>query len=130
MCQRIKPGEEETEPFFLPLRLPSFPPSPIRVFVRVWDLARRWDVLLLRRHILFQRLPHDVVDSLGARKLRLQPRNLILKFRRASIRSGRGKRIVLVLRSRSRSRVNEEFPVAEELLARVRGNGIMCRALS
>ena len=84
----------------------------------------------MSRHALHERLPHDVVDPLGARELRLQPRDLVLEFGRATIQSGRGKRIVLMLRSRSRSRLNEEFPIAEKLLARVRRNGLVRRALS
>jgi hypothetical protein len=108
----------------------------------VWvsrDPAKRWhlQVLPLRCHILHERLPHDVVYPLGARQLRLQPRDLILEFRRASIQSRRCKRGITVLvvprsimMSRSRSRLDEEFPIAEKLLARIRRDGIARRGLS
>lgn len=89
--------------------------------------------------ILHERLPHDVVYPLGARQLRFQPRNLVLELRRATIqlRSGK-KRIGLVPRSSSGTsmrmcrfrRLDEEFPVVEKLLARIRCDGIVRRGLS
>jgi hypothetical protein len=54
----------------LRLRLASFPFPPIgSVVVRVCDLVRPRHLLSLRRYILRERLPHDVVDPLGAREL-------------------------------------------------------------
>jgi hypothetical protein len=109
--------------------LPSFPRSPICSCcpffsrVRVWDRARRCRLLPFRRHVLHERLPHDVVDPLGARQLHLQPCNLVLEFGHASVsvcRSCRGKRVVVVAAAiPCRSRPHEKFPVAKKLLTRV-----------
>lgn len=109
----------------LRLRFASFPLPPIGgVFVRVRSLLRRPQLPSLRRYSLCERFPHDVVDALGARELRLQARHLAFKLRDAPIKPWR-RRNSVVFHGRTRSGLDEELPIAEQLFSRVRRDGLV-----